>query len=177
MINRKELLLLLLCSYNSIMSRCTDVCDAVIGSSINEEKSGQALLTSLERDKYRSMAIASSNKILQDWKNAMNKRSQAIAKMKDLELMLRLYLQHEESLEKSERIRKAKGNDNGITSKPGGAGRRKFSSDGSKGNKQQPPHQDGILTMDEMLGYTWHNPNFSEGEVRSVIAILLQFIN
>eukprot|EP01084_Bolivina_argentea_P232339 391607_1 len=139
------------------MSRCTDGWDAVVV--IDEEKSRP--LTSSERKKYRSLAIVSSNQILKDWKTTMNKNHQAITEMKGLELKLKLYLQREESLEQTERIRKAKENENTIPSSPPSKPGRRRKSLGNKG-KKQPIEQGRVLTMDEILGYTWHNPNFSE---------------
>ncbi len=168
MICGMELLLILLSSY-TIISRCTDGWDAVVV--IDEEESRP--LTSSERKKYRSLAMASSNKILKDWKTTTNKNHRAITEMKGLELKLKLYLQHEESLEQTERTRKAKENENTISSsppsKPGGRSGRK--SLDNKDNKR-PIKQDRILTINEILGYTWHNPNFSEGEVRLVVVII-----
>ncbi len=162
MICRVELLLIFLSSF-TVMSHCRDGRHAAV---IDEEPRPT---TASESIKLQSLAIASSGKIVKTQKAAMDRNHHAIVEMKQLELKLKVYLQQEERLERSERIRKAKENGHIIPpSSPRTPGRRRSSDNGRK--DRLPTERDQAWTVNEILGYTWHNPNFSEGEVRLVIS-------
>ncbi len=162
MICRVELLLILLCSF-TVMSHCRDGWHASV---IDEEPRP---ITASETMKLQSLETASSRKLLKKMKAKMNRNRQAIMEMKQLELKLKVYLQQEERSEQSERKRKAKENGHIIPPSSPHIPVRRMASDNNGRKGRLPTERDQAWTVDEILSYTWHNPNFSEGEVRLAI--------
>ncbi len=164
------LLVLLLLSSFTVTSRCKDGRQHTV-TIIEDEERESFPLTASESQKLRNLAIVSSAKVRRKWKEEVNRSRQVIAEMKQLEIKLKLYLQHEEHLERMIRIKKAKENGHIIPSfHPQIPGRKSSADNGRKGSNGLHNENDprSSFTIDDVLSYTWHNPNFGEeeGEMR-----------